>query len=120
MRTTTAQRLSVVAGACLLGVGSSVFHPESSRVARMAAGGRHGLAQSLFQVGGIGGAPARRDGRRAFGADRPGNEGGTSSHGREAQMRAVLPLDERGRHYPYAPIGGARCSPPPERGLPLS
>jgi MFS transporter, FSR family, fosmidomycin resistance protein len=39
-------------GASLLGVGSSVFHPESSRVARMAAGGRHGLAQSLFQVGG--------------------------------------------------------------------
>ena len=39
-------------GACLMGVGSSVFHPESSRVARMAAGGRHGLAQSLFQVGG--------------------------------------------------------------------
>jgi FSR family fosmidomycin resistance protein-like MFS transporter len=42
----------VIAGACLLGVGSSVFHPESSRVARMASGGRHGLAQSLFQVGG--------------------------------------------------------------------
>ncbi|HEY4972916.1 MAG TPA: MFS transporter, partial [Steroidobacteraceae bacterium] len=39
-------------GAALLGVGSSVFHPESSRVARMASGGRHGLAQSLFQVGG--------------------------------------------------------------------
>jgi FSR family fosmidomycin resistance protein-like MFS transporter len=39
-------------GASLLGVGSSVFHPESSRVARMASGGRHGLAQSLFQVGG--------------------------------------------------------------------
>jgi MFS transporter, FSR family, fosmidomycin resistance protein len=39
-------------GASLLGVGSSVFHPESSRVARMAAGPRHGLAQSLFQVGG--------------------------------------------------------------------
>jgi FSR family fosmidomycin resistance protein-like MFS transporter len=39
-------------GAGLIGVGSSVFHPESSRVARMAAGGRHGLAQSLFQVGG--------------------------------------------------------------------
>jgi FSR family fosmidomycin resistance protein-like MFS transporter len=39
-------------GASLLGVGSSVFHPESSRVVRMAAGGRHGLAQSLFQVGG--------------------------------------------------------------------
>jgi len=42
----------VLAGAVLLGMGSSVFHPESSRVARMAAGGRHGLAQSLFQVGG--------------------------------------------------------------------
>ena len=43
-------------GASLLGVGSSVFHPESSRVARMAAGGRHGLAQSLFQVGGNAGS----------------------------------------------------------------
>ena len=42
----------LLGGACLLGVGSSVFHPESSRVARMASGGRHGLAQSLFQVGG--------------------------------------------------------------------
>jgi FSR family fosmidomycin resistance protein-like MFS transporter len=42
----------LVAGACILGIGSSVFHPESSRVARMASGGRPGLAQSLFQVGG--------------------------------------------------------------------
>jgi FSR family fosmidomycin resistance protein-like MFS transporter len=38
--------------AALVGCGSSVFHPESSRVARMASGGRYGLAQSLFQVGG--------------------------------------------------------------------
>ncbi len=38
--------------AILVGTGSSVFHPESSRIARMASGGRHGLAQSLFQVGG--------------------------------------------------------------------
>lgn len=36
----------------LIGLGSSIFHPESSRIARMASGGRHGLAQSLFQVGG--------------------------------------------------------------------
>jgi FSR family fosmidomycin resistance protein-like MFS transporter len=43
---------ALVVGACILGVGSSVFHPESSRVARMASGGRLGLAQSLFQVGG--------------------------------------------------------------------
>jgi MFS transporter, FSR family, fosmidomycin resistance protein len=42
--------------AALVGTGSSVFHPESSRVARMASGGRHGLAQSLFQVGGNAGA----------------------------------------------------------------
>jgi FSR family fosmidomycin resistance protein-like MFS transporter len=38
--------------ASLVGMGSSVFHPEASRVARFASGGRHGLAQSLFQVGG--------------------------------------------------------------------
>jgi FSR family fosmidomycin resistance protein-like MFS transporter len=38
--------------AALVGMGSSVFHPESSRMARLASGGRHGLAQSLFQVGG--------------------------------------------------------------------
>ena len=38
--------------AALIGSGSSVFHPESSRIARMASGGQHGLAQSVFQVGG--------------------------------------------------------------------
>lgn len=43
---------TVLIAAALVGTGSSVFHPESSRVARMASGGRHGLAQSLFQVGG--------------------------------------------------------------------
>jgi FSR family fosmidomycin resistance protein-like MFS transporter len=42
--------------AALVGTGSSVFHPESSRVARMASGGRHGLAQSVFQVGGNAGS----------------------------------------------------------------
>jgi FSR family fosmidomycin resistance protein-like MFS transporter len=43
---------AILVGACILGIGSSIFHPESSRVARMASGGRPGLAQSLFQVGG--------------------------------------------------------------------
>jgi len=43
---------SVLIAAALVGTGSSIFHPESSRVARMASGGRHGLAQSIFQVGG--------------------------------------------------------------------
>ena len=38
--------------AAMVGTGSSIFHPEASRVARLASGGRHGLAQSLFQVGG--------------------------------------------------------------------
>jgi FSR family fosmidomycin resistance protein-like MFS transporter len=42
----------LVIGACLIGVGSAIFHPEASRVARLASGGRHGLAQSFFQVGG--------------------------------------------------------------------
>jgi FSR family fosmidomycin resistance protein-like MFS transporter len=42
----------ILCSVALIGVGSSVFHPESSRVARMASGGRHGLAQSIFQVGG--------------------------------------------------------------------
>jgi FSR family fosmidomycin resistance protein-like MFS transporter len=44
--------LTLITGACLLGISSAVFHPEASRVARMASGGQHGLAQSLFQVGG--------------------------------------------------------------------
>ncbi len=39
-------------GASLIGIGSSIFHPEASRIARLASGGRHGMAQSLFQVGG--------------------------------------------------------------------
>ncbi len=38
--------------AAMIGIGSSIFHPESSRVARLSSGGRHGLAQSVFQVGG--------------------------------------------------------------------
>ncbi len=42
----------ILLAVALVGMGSSVFHPESSRVARMASGGQHGLAQSLFQVGG--------------------------------------------------------------------
>ena len=46
----------VLLAAGLVGVGSAVFHPESSRVARMASGGQHGMAQSLFQVGGNGGS----------------------------------------------------------------
>ena len=60
---------AILLAATLIGMGSSIFHPEASRVARMAAGGRYGLAQSLFQVGGqhrLGLGPvARRVRRRA-------------------------------------------------------
>src|SRR6201994_1696979 len=47
---------TILLAAALVGIGSSVFHPESSRVARMASGGRHGFAQSLFQLGGSAGS----------------------------------------------------------------
>jgi FSR family fosmidomycin resistance protein-like MFS transporter len=43
---------SILIAAALVGLGSAVFHPESSRIARLASGGRYGLAQSVFQVGG--------------------------------------------------------------------
>jgi len=43
---------SLIVGAACVGIGSAVFHPESSRIARLASGGRHGFAQSLFQLGG--------------------------------------------------------------------
>ena len=47
---------TVLLAAALMGIGSAVFHPESSRVAHMASGGQHGMAQSLFQVGGNAGS----------------------------------------------------------------
>ena len=46
---------SLLIAAALVGTGSAIFHPESSRIARLASGGRHGLAQSIFQVGGSAG-----------------------------------------------------------------
>jgi FSR family fosmidomycin resistance protein-like MFS transporter len=47
---------TILIAAAMVGLGSSVFHPESSRVARMASGGRYGFAQSLFQLGGSSGS----------------------------------------------------------------
>jgi len=47
---------TVIGAAIFIGIGSSIFHPESSRVARLASGGRHGLSQSIFQVGGNSGS----------------------------------------------------------------
>lgn len=47
---------AILLAVCLIGIGSAVFHPEASRVAQMASGGKKGLAQSIFQVGGNGGS----------------------------------------------------------------
>jgi FSR family fosmidomycin resistance protein-like MFS transporter len=47
---------SVICAAALVGIGSSIFHPEASRLAHLAAGGKYGFAQSLFQVGGNAGS----------------------------------------------------------------
>lgn len=47
---------AILVAVCLIGIGSAVFHPEASRVAQLASGGRKGLAQSIFQVGGNGGS----------------------------------------------------------------
>ncbi|MBV4358545.1 MFS transporter [Pinibacter aurantiacus] len=46
----------VLVSVALVGIGSSIFHPEASRLAHMAAGSKHGMAQSLFQVGGNAGS----------------------------------------------------------------
>ena len=43
---------AILIAAAMVGTGSSIFHPEASRIARLASGGRHGFAQSVFQVGG--------------------------------------------------------------------
>ena len=48
--------IMLLVGAICIGLGSAIFHPESSRVARLASGGRYGLAQSTFQVGGNAGS----------------------------------------------------------------
>jgi FSR family fosmidomycin resistance protein-like MFS transporter len=42
----------ILMSAVMIGIGSSIFHPEASRIARLASGGRHGLSQSIFQIGG--------------------------------------------------------------------
>jgi len=56
MLSTASSFLLILAAAAMVGIGSAVFHPESSRVARMASGGQHGFAQSFFQVGGNAGS----------------------------------------------------------------
>ncbi len=68
----------VLVAAAFVGAGSAVFHPESSRIARLASGGQHGLAQSIFQVGGNAGS-----------ADRTSARGPDRHSARAAQRRLV-------------------------------
>ncbi|MGN6293236.1 MAG: MFS transporter [Chitinophagaceae bacterium] len=48
--------IAILAAVALIGIGSSIFHPEASRVAHLASGGKRGLAQSIFQLGGNAGS----------------------------------------------------------------
>ena len=118
--------LLLLMSAALIGMGSAVFHPEASRVARLASGGQHGLAQSLFQVGGnAGGAlgpllaalfvlPRGRESLGWFGI---------------AALLAILVLSRVGRWYgrvrpkaepsvPHLPV--ARKAPTPKVGRSLT
>ena len=104
----------LLAAACV-GIGSSIFHPDSSRVARTASGGRFGFAQSLFQVGGNTGTahrPAARRLRRA--AARPAER--RLVHGCSRSSRMVLLWNvgtwARAQHLPAAPPATPR---PPGR-----
>jgi FSR family fosmidomycin resistance protein-like MFS transporter len=116
--------LAVLAAVALVGIGSSVFHPESSRVARLASGGQHGLAQSIFQVGGNAGAALGPLAAAFVVAGRGGPVGGQ----RElawfglAALLGMLVLGGVGRWYraqvttPGAPApGGAAAVLPPRR-----
>ena len=95
------------------GLGSAVFHPESSRVARMASGGRHGLAQSLFQVGGNTGSASgrcwpRSSCCRAASAASPGS--------RSRRCSRIVVLWRVGRWYQRAPGDRrGRTAPPAAR-----
>ena len=102
----------IVASAAMIGIGSSIFHPEASRIARAASGGRHGFAQSLFQVGGYWGA-ALGPLLAAFIVVPHGQ--GTRSPGSPACWRCVgIVVLSLGRH---AGIAG-QLSPAPRRGAP--
>ena len=104
----------------LVGLGSAVFHPESSRVARMASGGRHGFAQSLFQVGGNTGSaigpllaafvvvPRGQRSVAWFSAARAGRDGDPHPGGRWYPAPSRRRRD-RGRQRPGATTAVARA-----------
>ena len=115
----------ILIAVALVGIGSSVFHPESSRVARLASGGRHGFAQSLFQVGGNAGSATgpllaalhraaeraaehrlvRRHGARRDGDPGPRRQLVSSAHRRRGARRRAR---TSARRFPARASGG-RC-----------
>ncbi len=92
----------ILLAAALVGLGSAVFHPESSRVARMASGGRYGLAQSTFQVGGNVGS-ALGPLAAAF-VVIPGGQGSIAWFSLVALL-AILVLSQVGRWYKQQIVG---------------
>ncbi len=105
----------ILVAAALVGVGSSVFHPEASRVARLASGGRFGFAQSLFQVGGNGGS-ALGPLLAAFIVVPRGQ--GSIAWFTLAALAAIVILTAIGRWY-AAQIGGIRKKAPEAAMQPL-
>jgi FSR family fosmidomycin resistance protein-like MFS transporter len=109
--------LYVLLAAALVGTGSAVFHPEASRVARMASGGRYGVAQSLFQVGGnLGGAIGPL--LAAF-IVLPRGQGAIAWFSLVALL-AMLVLARVGLWYAahLRPAGAAKAAAPAARGIP--
>ena len=107
----------VLLAAALVGTGSAVFHPEASRVARMASGGRYGVAQSVFQVGGnLGGAIGPL--LAAF-IVLPRGQGAIAWFSLVALL-AMLVLARVGMWYAahLRPGGAARPATPASRGIP--
>jgi len=107
----------VLVAAALVGTGSAVFHPEASRVARMASGGRYGVAQSVFQVGGnLGGAIGPL--LAAF-IVLPRGQGAIAWFSLVALL-AMLVLARVGMWYAahLRPGGVARLAAPASRGIP--
>jgi MFS transporter, FSR family, fosmidomycin resistance protein len=107
----------VLLAAALVGTGSAVFHPEASRVARMASGGRYGVAQSLFQVGGnLGGAIGPL--LAAF-IVLPRGQGAIAWFSLVALL-AMMVLARVGMWYAahLRPGGAARIAAPASRGIP--
>ncbi|MDE2162250.1 MAG: MFS transporter [Alphaproteobacteria bacterium] len=97
----------LLVAAALVGVGSSVFHPESSRVAHMAAGPRPGLAQSMFQTGGsIGGALGALGAAALVAADGQRSVGWFAA----AALLATVILWQVGRWYRSHGVARARAT----------